>query len=302
MLRTTKLPTFNSIQTGKTATCDMPRGLRLHTVVLELSDDGTASAGNANDIPATIANLIGDIRIKRNGNTQRTHSGVELNAAVNGSNGPDFVATSSGTAGTAGYRVYLAINFAEPWRTTPALVAAPAWNIVEPANGGDTNSLQIEVDIVAGLTSPNVTGTYDWEPPLPGGIGEISKVIRQSVGALGLNNTFVNFDKTDLLQAMHLFPTVEATPKYVDSLQVKWNGILVQEDISTLQNQVKLINRGLNPDTSAVPRYDWIVDFDDPITSGLPLAGARNFEVKCTYNASAGGNMTILFLKAGRPE
>src|ERR1044071_6317112 len=92
------LPTADALPRGSaagTATINLTLGKRHHSIALELSDDGTSSAGNATDMDATLDALVSDIRVKINGKAQRLHTGSQLNA-INGVNGNAFRAKSSG--------------------------------------------------------------------------------------------------------------------------------------------------------------------------------------------------------------
>ena len=293
-IRKKLLPTFNAVASGQAATCDLPLGLKYHAIHLELADNGTASNGNATDIPATLAALIGDIRVKINGKVQRVHSGAELNA-MNSVNGAAYVVKASGTAGQSDYRVYLTIYFAEPWRKSPAQQAAPAWNV----SGDKVRSFQLEVDVVSGLTGFTITGFYEYEPA-DGTIGAITKVVRQTFAALGTTQDFNTIDRRDFLQALHLFATTDS--KYVNKAKLTANGVEIHDLLNTLENQVILLGRELTPDTSATPRYDLVLDYDDPLSGALPLDGLAELTLHVEYSASAAGNMVVLIVRVGQPE
>src|SRR6185503_10580508 len=148
MLRKTILPTIQSIAAGQKATLDMPLGIRVHTIWLEFSDTGvgaaSASNGNAANLPATLANFAGDIRVKLNGHTQREHTLVQLNE-INISNGAQYGARDSGpAAGSSSYRIRVPIYFREPWRVDTIARDLPAWN-VDAGQG----SFQVEIDMKA---------------------------------------------------------------------------------------------------------------------------------------------------------
>lgn len=294
MIRRRLLPTFQGIASQSsggnvtTATCDLTLGLRYHALWLELGDNGGTTLASGN--------LIGDIRLKINGKVQRTHSGVELNAlqAVNGS---AFGLKTSGTPGAAAYRTYLPIYFSQPWRKVPADVGRTS------IFAGGIESLQLEVDIKAGLTSPVLTGWFEYEPLNSGErLGALVKWIRQSLAATGTTQTFSNLDKRDFIEAIHLFPTVEGTPKYVNLVQFSRNNEYVTDKITTLENQATLLGREMQPDTAATPRYDLVFDYDDPINSALLAEGLREMSLYVEYNAAASGTMIAMILRNGPPE
>jgi hypothetical protein len=293
MLRKTLLPTFNSVATGQTATVDLPLGRRYHTIWLEFSDTGGASNGNAANLAASLANFATDIRVKLNGHTQRLHTAVQLNE-VNSVNGAEFGARASGTAGNANYRLRLPIYLGEPWRENTGEKALPSWNV----DGGQA-SFQIEVDLKAGLTGVNITGFYTWEP-LTAKLGAIAKMFRQTYAALGTQNDFNLKERDGFLQAIHLFPTSDG--KYVNKVKLTADGADVQDLIDTGENAAVLAAGGMNPDTSATPRFDLVVDFDDPINSALRLSGLNSLTLQTQYNASATGSLPAIFIIAGNPE
>jgi hypothetical protein len=148
-----------------------------------------------------------------------------------------------------------------------------------------------------------VAGTYEWDLPVDS-IGKITKYYRQSLAAVGTYNDFslLNGVIKGQLQALHLQPTSEATPKYVNKVKLTANGLPIIDSISHLQNQVAMLDREMEPDTAAVPRYDLVLDLDDPIQSGLPTDGLTQFELHAEYNASAAGNILTNIITIGEPD
>jgi len=294
MIRRRLLPTFQGISsqaaggTVTTATCDLTLGLRYHALWLELGDTGGTTLASGN--------LIRDIRLKVNGKVQRTHSGVELNA-LQSVNGAAFALKTSGTPGAAAYRTYLPIWFSQPWRKNNTEVGRTS------IFAGGIESLQLEVDIREGLTSPVLQGWFEYEPLNSGErLGALVKWIRQSLAAAGTTQTFSNLDKRDFIEAIHLFPTVEATPKFVNLIQFSRNNEYLADKITTLQNQATLLGRELQPDTAAVPRFDFVIDYDDPINSAMLAEGLREMSLYVEYNAAANGTMIAMILRNGPPE
>lgn len=294
MLRKTLLPTFSAIAAGSAATVDLPKGRRYHAVHLEFSDNGVMSTGNENDLDATLAAMVGDITVKINGHAQRIHTAVQLNQ-INGSNGPEYLARGEGTAGTAAYRLRLTIYFAEPWRKSNVEADLPAWNI-----DGGQESFQIEVKFNSGIVTPNVTGFYEWEPIGDRRLSAVTKVFRQSFGAVGTQNDFSLKLTGGFLQAIHLFPVSDG--KFVNKIKLTANGADVQDLLTTGQNSFLLATRGLNPDFGLVPRFDLQMDYGDPLNSSLPLDGLSDLTLQAQYSASASGSLPALFVVAGRPE
>jgi hypothetical protein len=286
-----QLPTFSGVAAGQTAVCDLDLGSRYHIAWLVLGNNAVAS----NDL----ADLVGEIRVKVGGKVQRTHTAVELNA-LNAVNGAYYAEKTSGSPGFANYRHYLPIFFAEPWRKGNAEAQLKAWNAV------GIPSLQIEVDVVAGLAAPIVEGFYEYDAPVNNQIGLIQKWIRQTFPAVGTQQDFNTIDRRDFIEAIHLFPTVEVTPKFVNVVKFTLNGTAVLDQITTLQNQAMLLARELNPDVAAVPRFDLVFDHDDPINSALPTnpggSRANEMTLHVEYNAAANGNLVAQIIRDGPPE
>ena len=291
-LRQKLLPTFQGVATGQAATCNLDLLKRYHVIWLEFGDNGVASNGNANNLPATIANLIGQIVVKVNGKPQRTMLGKELHA-LNGINGSVYAAKSSGVAGTAAYRVYLPIWFAEPWRNNNAEVALSAWN----AQGID--SFQLEVTLQAGLVSPVLSGFYEFDA-VTGNMAAIAKWLRESFAAVGTTQDFNTISKRDFIQAINLFATTDG--HYVNKLKFTANGADVRDLLSTLENQAILLGRNLVPDTSATPRFDLVFDYDDPINGALNANGLSEMTLHVEYDAAANGTMIAIVQQVGPPD
>jgi hypothetical protein len=294
-----QLPTFSGVAAGQTAVCDLDLGKRYHIAWLTLGNNAVAAN--------TLADLVDEIRVKVNGKVQRTHTAVELNA-INAINGAPYVSASgsaygektSGTAGQADYRHYLPIFFAEPWRKGNLEAQARALNAV------GVDSFQIEVDVVAGLAAPIVEGFYEFDAPVTKEIGLIQKWIRQTFPAVGTQQDFNTIDRRDWIEAIHLFPTVETTPKFVNVVKFTLNGVAVFDQITTLQNQAMLLGRELSPDVVAVPRFDLVFDHDDPINSALATnpggTRAQEMTLHVEYNAAANGNLVAQIIRTGPPE
>ena len=94
------------------------------------------------------------------------------------------------------------------------------------------------------MTSPVISGWYEWSPP-DGGLGAITKWIRQTFGASGTEQDFNTLTRGDYYHAIHLFPPTGAN---VDKVRLTADGVIFQDVINALENQAMLINRGLNPD------------------------------------------------------
>lgn len=290
------LPTPDSMPSGtlaadSTAVVSLRRGIRYHVIWLKIGDSGAASNGltltSVTDLATYFGRILGEIRIKLGTKVVRTMTAAELNSE-NLRNGSAYACKFSGTAGNANHRLYLPIFLAEPWRNNNREVSTSAWNVV------GVDSFQIEVVFKSGIISPTLSGWFEWDNLVQNNIGLIQKWERKSLGALGTTQTFQNFDRKGFLQSVTFYPTVEGTPKYVNALRVKVNGQQVRDLLNVTENQALLLGRGMAPDTAAVPRFEWVADYTDPVTDWLNLNGAESFECYVEYNAAAAGTMIAL--------
>lgn len=304
MLIKTILPTFQAVPASGiagTATVELPLGRRYHAVWLEFTCNGTGAAnvsnGNGTNLAATIANAVTDIRVKLNGHVQRISTGVQLNA-INESLGAAYAAQATGTAGTATYLLKLPIFFAERWRKSTVEQDLPAWNVDR-----GQESFTIEVDVNAtfagGAVNISLAGFYEWEP-LTGKLGAVTKWFRQTYSATGSQNDFSLKERDGFLQSIHLFNTSDG--KFVNKVKLTANGADVQDLLTVFQNSSLLKGAGLNPDFSAAPRFDLVLDYDDPLNSALQLNGLSDLTMQAQYSATAAGSLPCIFVRAGRPE
>lgn len=284
-LRKTLLPSFNGVASPGTATIDLPLGKRYHAVWLKFGDSvGTTLASG---------NFIREIRVKIDGKVQRTMTGIELNA-INTAMGAAFAAKTSGSGATL--LTYLPIWFCQPWRKTASEVEATCWNAI------GIDSFQIEVDIATGLSSVTLSGYYEWDIPTSAKIGVIQKWVRQTFPASGTEYDITTLPRKDFLEAIFLFPTVGGTSRYVNKARLVANGENRHDMITTLDNQAILLGRELNPDVSGTPRYDLILDYDDPVNSALPAGALNELNLHVEWSGTAAGTMVGLSQTVGAPD
>jgi hypothetical protein len=286
MLRTKLLPTAQGVSSGRTATFNLDIGSRYHVIWLRFGNTHTGDGG------APLASLTGDIRVKIGGNVQRTFTPIEADA-IYGLYGSAFKSQTYGTGDAI--VTWVPIWLAEPWRKNNAEVPLTAWNI-DPR----IKSFQVEVDIPAALTTPTLDGIYEYDA-LTGVLGGIVKWIDQDLPAVGASQDFNQIDRKEFINAIHLFPTVETTPKYVNKLKFTANGNDVRDLVDYLQNRTSLKGRELNPDTSAAPRFDLVFDYDDPINNALLAEGLTEMTLHLEYNAAANGNLPTIIERTGPP-
>lgn len=284
MLRVTDLPKFDSVAVNKFATSTLTPGRAYHAIHIEASD---AAGDQVEDIIDTVEVLV-------NGKPQRTSTADELNK-INSSRGADLAKITNGTPGVD-LVTRLPIWFAEVDRTTPGAIAQGVWH----NNGLD--SLQIRVKVKAGAATPVLNIYGEWAPsdkPL----GAVAKWYQSnpplSSNLLELVNLHLN-SNGDFFQAIHFFPTTDG--KYVATLKVKINGEEVRDTLTAFRNQCVLLGRGMQPDTTNVPRYDWVIDYDDPIVQWLMTSGLKSFDVRATLNAASTGSISIITVRVGLPD
>jgi len=83
--------------------------------------------------------------------------------------------------------------------------------------------------------------------------------------------------------------------------------VIVHDLLTAFQNQGMLISRDMNPDVlnleaETVPRYDLVIDADDPLNSALLAQGLQEFTLHVEYKAAASGNLVAIVQRTGPPE
>jgi hypothetical protein len=295
-LRKKILPTFSKAVSGQMSTCQLDLGKKYHIIWLSIGYDAT----NANkDLePVSAANdIVGEIRLLVNGKVQRRVRGRELNA-LNKLNGTQYAAqviTPASAMGVSGYRIAVPIFLAEPWRKSNAEAALMAWNLAGPTVG----SASIEVDFQT-IDTPAISGWYEWSPA-DGGLGAITKWFRMAFGAAGTEQDFNSLDKRDYYHSIHLFPPT-GTGTHVNNVQLTADGVIVHDLLTWQDNIAMLKNRDMNPDSAAAPRFDLVLDQDDPVNGALLAQGLQEFTLKVKYAVAASGNLVAIIQRSGPPE
>ena len=303
MLRIKQLPTADSVAAGKKAVFNLPLGLRYHVIWLRF---GNAAGSSGSPQENDLFDLVDDIVVKVNGKPQRTHTAKQLNQ-INGVNGAAYLEKTTGIISEATYCHYVPIFFAQPWRKTPDEVSALALR----ANG--ISQFQVEVNLRAQNSEDPpadnddlfLDGWYEYDYDNRD-IGVIQKFMRVDYSAVGSSLDIQTLEKRDLIEAIHLFPTDDDTPRFVDRVKFTRNGEEIRDEITYLQNRSSLQARELVPDTTGTPRYDLVFDYDDPILGGLstqengrPL---NEMTLKVHWNADASGVMQAIIARTGPPE
>jgi len=294
MKRVKSLPTASGVAVGKTATFDIPVGPRYHVIWLEAGD-------TAKDL---VTDIIGDIRLKVNGKVQRTMSATELDAintamSLNGEYGAAIETDGVGVGAGHVTKTRLPIWLAEPWRKQLAVGDGLAWAT------GDVSTFQIEVDIKAGATGPTLDGFVEVDYATvkdSNGVesqprmGVIAKWFRTNLPINGTTQDITTLPRRDYYQQISLFDA------NISSVVVETDSI-IQRDLTKVRNDDILISREMTPTSD---RYDIVFDYDDLITSGLPMVmngrPVADFQVRLTLSDGTARNITALIQRLGPPE
>lgn len=300
MLRKKLIPTPSSIPAAAaagTCTIDLPIGLKYHTVGLNVSN----SAGTA------LASLISEVRLKINGKTQRALTATQL-GETNGLYGTQFANLVKGTGATT--KTDFTFHLAEPWRKDIGQVSIPAWNVAGP----NVRSFQAELDFLAvgGETAKSVAGYYEAEPAT-GALGTIAKVQRHSLSVSGTVqdvNLLGLLAPGDFLQSISLFKCSGAAVGVIKA-QLIINGEIIHDLLEFWEQFYALTSREMVPDTTATnPRYDIVLDFDDPLTNAVRMQGVNEARLHLEFgtvnqttgavaSSAASGSMPMIITAVG---
>lgn len=296
--------------TAHTVVVDLPVGPRYHAIWLGCTNPGAGKVGT---------DLIGEMRLKVNGKTQRTMTADELNK-LNLLNGALYACKGIATAAT---EFHLPIWLAEPWRNNPASADGTAWGT------GDVGTFQLEVDIkayaaaAAGLVAPtfkamidnslvNVNGVFR-----PAPLGVITKwlAFQLPIVAVSSWHDFTGLPKREFYQSVHL---VDAN---LDEFEVKVDNSIIRQD-TIVGNNAKLFQREMNPNPTATATpatlaadmptrgiVDIVFDEDDRLDSALPMEDGRgnkvqdfNLRLKSGSGGVAPRNVKCIIQLAGPAE
>jgi hypothetical protein len=289
MIRIKQLPTFQGVATGRAATVNLTLGVRYRCIWLRIN--GTIGTGEAARV-ITKADLTSDIRVKINGNVERPFTVAQADA-IYSLNGAQFGVKEQADG------VYVPIWFDDPFRKNPAEVLATAW-IMDTAS---VSSFQVEVEIPSTVLNPSIDGAYEFDD-IPAGmkLGGIVKWIRQDLPAIGTKQDFNSLDRKEFIAAIHMFPTVEPAPKFINLFKFTAAGVEVRELQSYLQNAAVLRAREMFPDTSAVPIVSLVFDYDDRLNNALLAEGLSEMTLHVEYNLAANGNLPVIIERVGQPN
>jgi hypothetical protein len=302
-LRHAALEGFTSVAANTTATSLVLKSRKIHVATLEIGGDAANSNGLnfalQSDIRTFMDNVVAEIRVTINGKTQWQGKASEFDQ-LNGLYGAQYLARTTGAAGNIAARFYLPLIFAQIYRNNNLEVRKGAWNLPK-----GTPDVMIEVDINTGIVAPVVGGTVEFEPSDDTkGIGAIKKIHRHNLQALGTKGEvdFLKWAGGDYLESAHILPTGDNPARYVQVITIKADGEDIIDGITFQENQDKLIRRQIIPDTSALPRFDWIVDYTDPIDDTILTAAYGKLKAYITWNGAAANNSVVFLQLIGLPE
>jgi len=288
------LPTASGVAVAKTATFDIPIGPRYKVIWLEAGD-------TAKDL---VTDIIGDIRLKVNGKVQRTMSAAELIAinsmmGVNGEYSEALELDGIGVGAGHVLKTRLPIFLSEPWRAQLAVADGLAWGTADLA------SFQVEVDIKAAAAGPTLDGfveaDYTTVTDAKGvqqqpRMGVICKWFRQQIPINGTTQDVTTLPRRDFYQQISLFDSA------ITNVIVETDS-LIQRDLTKVRNDDILVSRQMVPDDT---RYDVVFDYDDLITSGLPMVlngrPVTDFQLKLTLSDGTARNISTIIQRLGPPE
>lgn len=316
------LPSPNTVAASATSLISCPVGPahRYRAIYLKIGvlSGGTAIAATALPAGGTPAQaLVGDIRLKINGRTQRLHSAHQLNR-LNALNGSIYAAAGWGTrAANNKNGQVITLWFAEPWRKTlgqQEALALPSSRI---------STLEVEVDFNALPTNGSSYNMVAWaevdsEPgdAIHNGGVVLSKVFRQNLTggtAAGSAYDLTTLDKRDL------YTTIVADLGNTSAAGTAANGITASTSSGAGDYSAKLtITANSSPiaeltkDVAALIHTEWdmnpnqfdleaILDSADDIRSGLTANGLSDLRVRIDTVADtcANGTWTLLTERTG---
>lgn len=304
-----KLAPFEGVGPGQTATLELPIGPRYQSLILE----GTVKPAVGQT--ATLATIMGLIKVLVNGKAQRQYTATEL-SELNPLNGEEFsVETDNlttpgsplGVNDTARFRLH--ILFGEPFRKSYVGDKMMAWPTLWPAPAGQQpialGVFQIEVGIPATASVDGATlhrleafAEYDAALGTLGADGSplftITKFWRQTFTYTASGERFITtLPKRNRYLSMHFFAQ-DADP--ITRVRVKRDNDVLHDDIPKRINDAALVKAGINPAAIKANRYDVIFDRDDLFDSGPVMDGVSEFEVVLDLASAAAANKSITLI------
>lgn len=277
-----KLPSFSGIAAGYPATLDVPLGPTYDNIKLVCYGGATQN----------LTTILGDIRLKLNGNVQRVmDASLDLDA-LNKLNGSIFGCTNdAGSVSGMGATkpLILPIYFGEPFRKQYASQDALALGTK------NLSSVSLEVDIKAGATSP-VLRAIATVQDVSRDVAGIAKWVRSlhPVSGTGADITTIPVQK-DAIQSISFYDPTGAT---ITGVKITVNGVDLFERLKVEQD-AELTDQGLTPVSG---RFDVVFDENDVLSDALATGNVRDFRVHLDFSAAASGNMKSIIQRVGAPD
>lgn len=256
MLIEVKMPSFEGVAAGQTATAKLPIGRRYHE--LNLVYGGTFTVSQMNEI-----------RIIANAKVIQRFSGDQRDTM----NQFDGLAAASGV---------LTIPLTRRDLKTRAGEELTALNTgVQDKNGMAITSLHVEIDIDGAATSPTLQLYATQSDPIPGGPGtvmHIKQYTRSPAGSGEYDISDLPFGGAETQALNRLFMNSSA----ITSAKVERGGYVIFERDSTLNDKIQT-------DNNRTPQTNWfVVDPSERGYGGAPidLVGYTDFRVKPTVSGA----------------
>lgn len=296
-----------------TVACKLPLGRRIYDATLVVGDAAGTGIGTL-----AAPTLIGAVRLMINGKAQRELSAQRiamLNALMNDPGGSEYTAKTYGTA-TDGFgapaRTMLPLFFAELWRRGSTPNGVPE-SYLTAVNLNGIESAGLEVDFLSGITTPYITGFYNYEDTNLA-IGNLVKITEHNLGAIATPADLDGLDfggqkRGDLL-SLHFLPGTDGA-SYVKSLDVKVGSEQYRKNHNRAWNDFDLIKHKMNPTaldtTSAMTvkntgAFHLVMDFDDPFRNRLGVAEKTSIDIQATLNQAATSNHIVIAQTYGPPD
>jgi Viral coat protein P2 N-terminal domain len=298
-----------------TITIDLPVGPVYHEIWIKAHP---GSGKKLIHVDGTRDGLLGEMRLKVNGKTQRTMTARELNV-INVLNGPQYCSKGGLTDNT---EAEICIYLAEPWRENEETQEGLAWAT------GDVSTFQLEIDIVAysgaaaGITKPTAKAMISNSLVSSGNrlvdrsMGAIVKWAAVQIPVASGWNDFGQLPKRDFYQSLHI-----GDANLVE-FEVKVDNNIIRQD-TLAGNRARLIAHGMlpNPTKTATPATadadmpnstdstqrtmeDIVFDHDDRIGSSLAMnfngRAVQDFNLR--LNTTSTGNVKCIYQTLGAPE
>lgn len=270
--RRLRLPSFNAVGAGQTATLNLPTGVRYHNIKMFYKDNATK---------ASIIAAINEVRIKIDGKVQRTFKPDEL-YKVYAANGVNFIAG------------LLPIYFSEPWRRNATSEDILAWGTV------GVGTFQIEVDIKSTATAPKLHA-FAVVDNVQAQLVDIIKWRRQNIpnnetGLLTLNT--LSKKPNEVYQRMHCF---ETAANDINSVDIKLDAFQAFDN-DGVTNKANMADQGMVAQDGV---FHIIFDETQRIEDGLPVVDRNgtvvsNFELN--FDMAEANSFLLLSEVRGNPD